>query len=176
MVIIGGGVIGCSVAYHLTKLGWRDVLLLERKDLTSGTTWHAAGLVVSGTFGSETMINLAMYTARSIRWNTGSRNGFVDRFQPDRSPGIGDQQGVARRASPRSCLFQNLWVRDRKYHLPSAEDVAALKTDDIIAGFYAPEDGRANPVDATMSLAKGARMGGAQILEEIKVTGILKKQ
>ncbi len=59
VVIIGGGVIGCSVAYHLTKLGWRDVVLLERNKLTSGTTWHAAGLVVTGTFSSELTVNMA---------------------------------------------------------------------------------------------------------------------
>ena len=61
VVIIGGGVIGCSLAYHLTKLGWRDVVLLERSQLTCGTTWHAAGLIVSG-FSSETEINIAKYT------------------------------------------------------------------------------------------------------------------
>ena len=59
VVIIGGGVIGCSTAYHLAKLGWRDVVILERKQLTSGTTWHAAGLVVCGGFATETMLELA---------------------------------------------------------------------------------------------------------------------
>jgi glycine/D-amino acid oxidase-like deaminating enzyme len=62
VVIIGGGVIGCSIAYHLTKLGWKDVVLLERAQLTAGTTWHAAGLVEAGGFFSETDINLAVYT------------------------------------------------------------------------------------------------------------------
>ena len=62
VVIIGGGVIGCSVAYHLTKLGWRDVVLLERAQLTAGTTWHAAGLVVTGTFATETSINMSKYS------------------------------------------------------------------------------------------------------------------
>ena len=62
VVIIGGGVIGCSTAYHLTKLGWKDVVLLERKQLTSGTTWHAAGLVVCGGFATDTMLYMAHYT------------------------------------------------------------------------------------------------------------------
>ena len=62
VVIVGGGIIGCSVAYHLTKLGWRDVVLLERTQLTAGTTWHAAGLVSSGGFSTETTINMAKYT------------------------------------------------------------------------------------------------------------------
>ena len=79
VVIIGGGVIGCSVAYHLTKLGWRDVLLLERSNLTAGTTWHAAGLVVSGGFGTETTINMAKYTRelyQRLGEETGQDTGF----------------------------------------------------------------------------------------------------
>ena len=62
VVIVGGGVIGCSVAYHLTKLGWTDVVLLERKQLTAGTTWHAAGLVEAGGFHTETILEMAKYT------------------------------------------------------------------------------------------------------------------
>ena len=62
VVIIGGGVIGCSTAYHLAKLGWKDVVILERKQLTSGTTWHAAGLVVCGGFATETLLTMAHYT------------------------------------------------------------------------------------------------------------------
>jgi glycine/D-amino acid oxidase-like deaminating enzyme len=79
VVIIGGGVIGCSVAYHLIKLGWRDVVLLERKDLTSGTTWHAAGLVVSGTIGSAVMSDMSKYTRElfhRLGEETGQDTGF----------------------------------------------------------------------------------------------------
>jgi glycine/D-amino acid oxidase-like deaminating enzyme len=79
VVTIGGGVIGCSVAYHLTKLGWRDVVLLERKELTSGTTWHAAGLVVSGTFTSAVMSDMSKYTRelyQSLEEETGQDTGF----------------------------------------------------------------------------------------------------
>jgi 4-methylaminobutanoate oxidase (formaldehyde-forming) len=79
VVIIGGGVIGCSVAYHLTKLGWRDVVLLERAQLTAGTTWHAAGLVVTGTFATETTINMAKYSRdlyTRLEEETGQDTGF----------------------------------------------------------------------------------------------------
>ncbi|MCP4629950.1 MAG: FAD-binding oxidoreductase, partial [bacterium] len=79
VVIIGGGVIGCSVAYHLTKLGWRDVVLLERKDLTCGTTWHAAGLVESGTFSSPVKSDMAKYTQdlfQSLEEETGQDTGY----------------------------------------------------------------------------------------------------
>ena len=79
VVIIGGGVIGCSTAYHLAKLGWTDVVILERKQLTSGTTWHAAGLVVCGGFYTETMLELAHYTRelyRNLEKETGVSTGF----------------------------------------------------------------------------------------------------
>ncbi|MCK5646490.1 MAG: FAD-binding oxidoreductase, partial [Anaerolineales bacterium] len=79
VVIIGGGVIGCSVAYHLTKLGWRDVLLLERSQLTAGTTWHAAGLVEAGGFFDETTVGMAKYTRelyQTLEDETGQSTGY----------------------------------------------------------------------------------------------------
>jgi glycine cleavage system aminomethyltransferase T/glycine/D-amino acid oxidase-like deaminating enzyme len=174
VVIIGGGVIGCSVAYHLTKLGWQDVLLLERSKLTSGTTWHAAGLVVSGGFGTETTINMAKYT-RELYTRLGEETGQDTGFRPigylevasnpERLEGLRRQADFARgygidvqQISPAE--VKKLWP--------------LLKTDDLLAGFFNPLDGRANPVDTTMALAKGAKMGGAHILEDTKVTGILK--
>jgi hypothetical protein len=81
VVVIGGGVIGCSVAYHLTKLGWRDVVLLERKDLTCGTTWHAAGLIVSGTFTSAVMSDMSKYT-RELFQRLGEETGQDAGFDP----------------------------------------------------------------------------------------------
>ena len=80
VVIVGGGVIGCSVAYHLTKLGWRDVVLLERTQLTAGTTWHAAGLIVSG-FSTETTIHMAKYT-RDLYERLGEETGQDTGFKP----------------------------------------------------------------------------------------------
>jgi glycine cleavage system aminomethyltransferase T/glycine/D-amino acid oxidase-like deaminating enzyme len=173
VVIIGGGVIGCSVAYHLTKLGWQDVLLLEKSQLTAGTTWHAAGLVVSGGFGTETTINMAKYT-RELYQRLGEETGQDTGFKaigylevasnPERVEGLRRQADFARgygidvaQISPAE--VKKLWP--------------LLNTDDLLAGFFNPLDGRANPVDTTISLAKGARMGGAQILEDVRVTGIL---
>lgn len=175
VVIIGGGVIGCSVAYHLTKLGWRDIVLLEKSELTSGTTWHAAGLVVSGTFSSETMINMAMYT-RDLYEKLETETGLSTGFEPvgylelatDREwlEGLRRVAGYARtfghtveEISPAE--VQRMWP--------------LFETDDVIAGFYCPHDGRTNPVDTTMSLAKGARMGGARIIEGTIVTGVLQR-
>lgn len=172
VVIIGGGVIGCSVAYHLTKLGWRDAVLLEKSRLTSGTTWHAAGLVVSGTFASETMINMAKYT-RDLYERLEAETGLSTGFEP---------VGYLELATDREWLegLRRVAGYARTYgHTVEEISPAEVKklwplfeTDDIIAGFYCPDDGRTNPVDTTMSLAKGARMGGASILEGIQVTGI----
>ncbi|MFC1878277.1 FAD-dependent oxidoreductase [Chloroflexota bacterium] len=176
VVIIGGGVIGCSVAYHLTKLGWRDVVLLEQKELTCGTTWHAAGLVVSGTFSSETMINMAMSTRDLYDGILEAETGLSTGFSPighlelatDRE-WLEGLRRVAAYARTYGCVVEEISPSEVKKMWPQ------FKTDDILAGFLSPEDGRVNPVDATMALAKGARMGGARILEGIKVIGIQQK-
>lgn len=175
VVIIGGGVIGCSVAYHLTKLGWRDVVLLERKDLTSGTTWHAAGLVESATFTSLVKSDMSKYTRelyQRLGEETGQDTGFrrigymelasseewVEGFR--RAADFGRYNGhVIEELSPSE--IEKMWP--------------LLKTDDLLAGFFCPDDARVNPVDATMALAKGARMGGALIFEDTKVTAINQK-
>jgi glycine cleavage system aminomethyltransferase T/glycine/D-amino acid oxidase-like deaminating enzyme len=175
VVIIGGGVIGCSVAYHLTKLGWRDVVLLERKDLTCGTTWHAAGLVETGTFTSLVKSDMSKYTQdlfQTLGEETGQdtafrRVGYLELASSEewveglrRAADFGRYQGnVIEELSPSE--IKRLWP--------------LLKTDDLLAGFFCPDDARVNPVDATMALAKGARMGGALVFEDTKVTAINQK-
>jgi glycine cleavage system aminomethyltransferase T/glycine/D-amino acid oxidase-like deaminating enzyme len=171
VVIIGGGVIGCSVAYHLTKLGWRDVMLLERTQLTAGTTWHAAGLIVSG-FSTETDMHMAKYTRdlyERLVEETGQDTGFK---------AVGYMQIASNAERLYSLRRRADYCRG---HGVSTEEISAAEvkrmwplfhTDDILAGFYTAEDGRVNPVDVTMALAKGAKLGGARILEETKVTGI----
>ncbi len=175
VVVIGGGVIGCSVAYHLTKLGWRDVVLLERSQLTAGTTWHAAGLIVTG-FSSETTIGIAKYT-RDLYARLGEETGQDTGFKPVGYIQIAsnpDRVNVLRRRADYS-----------RMHGVITEEISAAEvkkmwplfdTSDILAGFYTAEDGRCNPIDTTMALAKGARMGGARILEESKVIGIRKER
>jgi heterotetrameric sarcosine oxidase gamma subunit len=174
VVVIGGGVIGCSVAYHLTKLGWRDVVLLERTQLTAGTTWHAAGLIVSG-FSTETTIHMAKYTRdlyERLGKETGQDTGFkpIGYLQPATNPNRLDS--LRRRAA----FARGYGVCTEE--IPAAEVKKMwplFETDDIIAGFYTADDGRVNPIDTTMALAKGAKMGGARVFEETKVTGIKKK-
>ena len=172
VVIIGGGIAGCSVAYHLTKLGWRDVVLLERTQLTAGTTWHAAGLVVTGTFATETSINMSKYSRdlyARLEKETGQDTGFrpVGYLQIASNP---ERMDKLRRVTD----FVRGFGIDVEEISPSevAKMWPLFDTSDVLAGFYTPDDGRANPVDVTMALAKGARMGGARILEGVRVTGI----
>ncbi|MCK4740885.1 MAG: FAD-dependent oxidoreductase [Anaerolineales bacterium] len=174
VVIVGGGVIGCSVAYHLTKLGWRDVVLLERTQLTAGTTWHAAGLIVSG-FSTETTIHMAKYTRdlyERLGEETGQDTGFkpIGYLQPATNPNRLDS--LRRRAT----FARGYGVCTEEISAAEVKKMWPLfETDDILAGFYTADDGRVNPIDTTMALAKGAKMGGARVFEETKVTGIKKK-
>ncbi|MEJ2557240.1 MAG: FAD-dependent oxidoreductase [Anaerolineae bacterium] len=172
VVIIGGGVIGCSVAYHLTKLGWTDVMLLERKQLTAGTTWHAAGLVEAGGFYNETILEMAKYTLelyRNLEEETGQSTGFKAVGYLEIACTPSRLEGLRRIADFNRVFDVNV------EEIPPSEIKKMwplMETDDILAGFYTAGDGRVNPIDTTMALAKGARLGGARIIEETKVTGI----
>ncbi len=172
VVIIGGGIIGCSIAYHLAKLGWKDVILLERKQLTAGTTWHAAGLIATAGFSSETSINMAKYT-RDLYINLEKETGQATGFKP-----IGLLQVVTNKESLEDRRRNQDYANS--YGIEIVELTPAeikkiwplLDTDDLVAGFLNPGDGRINPIDVTMALAKGARQGGIRILEDTAVTGI----
>jgi heterotetrameric sarcosine oxidase gamma subunit len=171
VVVIGGGIIGSSVAYHLTKLGWTDVVMLERSKLTSGTTWHAAGLIVSGGMTTETSAWMAKYTRElyeRLEDETEQSTGFrpVGYIQTATNPNRIDK--LRREAD----FLRGVGIERVEI---SAADVREMwpmyDTSDIIAGFYTAEEGRADPVDCAMSLAKGARMGGARIIQDTSVTG-----
>lgn len=174
VVIIGGGIIGCSVAYHLTKLGWNDVVLLEQGQLSGGTTWHAAGLV--GQLRSHAnMTSLIKYSTKlysELESETGLATGWkncgslsVARTQDrmavlKRTAASARAQGVAIEViSPRQA--QDLWP--------------VMAIDDLVGAVWLPGDGKANPTDLTQSLAKGARSRGARVLERARVTGISTK-
>ncbi|MGB3714501.1 MAG: FAD-binding oxidoreductase, partial [Candidatus Promineifilaceae bacterium] len=171
VVIIGGGIIGCSVAYHLTKLGWRDVVLLEATQLTAGTTWHAAGIVVSG-FSNETDINIAKYT-RDLYEKLGEETGQDTGFKATGYLQIASSPERVHSLRRRVDFSRAYGVITEEISPTEVKNMWPLfYTDDVIAGFYTADDGRTNPVDTTMSLAIGARMGGARILEETRVAGI----
>src|SRR6204780_4744915 len=171
VVIVGGGVIGCSVAYHLGKLGISDVVLLERKQLTSGTTWHAAGLV-GQLRQSINMTQLARYTAelyRGLEAETGQATGYRQcgsislATTPARMEELSRNASMAKGFGLPVHVIGNDEIRDL-YPLVNLEDV--------IGGIHIPSDGYANAVDITQALAKGARARGALIFQDLKVTAI----
>ena len=175
VVIIGGGVIGCSTAYHLAKLGWKDVVILERKQLTSGTTWHAAGLVVCGGFATETMLELAHYT-RELYRNLEKETGISTGFKPVGYIQAASSASRLRMLRKNAAFARSMGIEVQEISPTEFKDLWPLADPSgISAGFYFPDDGRANPVDATMSLAKGARDMGVRIFEGVEVGSIQKR-
>src|SRR5690349_21393163 len=173
VVVIGGGVIGTSIAYHLGHLGWTDTVLVERDQLTSGTTWHAAGLMVTFGSTSQTSTELRTYT-RDLYSRLEAETGVATGFKP---------VGFIEVAVDRDRLEEYRRVSSfNRLHGVDVQEISAgevgemfplARTDDILAGFYVADDGRVNPVDVTMSLAKGARMRGVKIIEGVAATGVL---
>ena len=171
VVIVGGGVIGASIAYHLTRIGWQDVVLLERKQLTSGTTWHAAGLV-GQLRPSINMTQLAKYTGelyRGLEAETGQATGYRQCGSVSMATNAERFEELKRSASMAK-------VFDLPVHVVSPEEIKALapivEVGDLVGGIHIPSDGYANAVDITQALAKGARAAGARIVENCKVTQI----
>jgi 4-methylaminobutanoate oxidase (formaldehyde-forming) len=174
VVVIGGGVIGCSVAYHLTKIGWKDVVLLERKQLTCGTTWHAAGLVASGMTTSTTFLHMTRYT-RDLYENLEDETGQATGFNPVGYMEVASNTAVLEELRRGTAFLRSQGVDVQNISPTEIKDLWPIaKTDDLLGGIYIPDEGKTNPIDTTIALAKGAKIGGAQIFEETKVTGIKK--
>ena len=174
VVVIGGGVAGCSVAYHLAKFGWKDTILLERDLLTSGTTWHAAGLV--GQLGSTSTItklrkyslNLYKELEKKTELSTGlKQNGAITVASSKER-----LQELLRQATSAQLFDVNVEVLNKQ---KVKELYPVINHQDIIGGVFMPEDGQADPIGVTNVLAKGAKMEGVKIFEKTAVTKILIK-
>ncbi len=175
VVIVGGGVIGCSVAYHLTKLGWSDVLLLERKQLTCGTTWHAAGLI-GQLRATRNMTQLAKYSAE-LYTTLESETEVATGFKQNGSISLAlsdDRLEELKRGASMARTFglevEVLTPQDCKEAYP------LINVEGVTGGVFLPKDGQADPANIALALAKGARNGGARILEGVKVTAIRQKE
>lgn len=168
-VVVGGGVIGTSIAYHLALLGASEVVLLERKQLTSGTTWHAAGEVVSGG-ATEDALWMARYSAElyaRLEEETGLSTGFRQCGYLQLATTPRADEGLRRETA----YMRSLGIAKEMLSAREVADLVPLiRTDDVIHGFWTPDEGRANPVDVTMSLAKGARQRGVRVFEDTEVT------
>lgn len=171
VIIIGGGIVGCSTAYHLSKLGWKDIILLERKELASGTTWAAAGLVTQLRQNRQ-MSNLVKYATElyaNLETETGLATGYIT------TGAIAVCQTKARRFEwlRLAAMARTYGIDVHEISLKEAADmVPGMDTAGLIAAFYIPQDGQTNPEDTTQSLAKGARLGGVDIFQNTEVTGI----
>ena len=173
VVVIGGGIIGASIAYHLTKRGVSDVLLLEQGQITGGTTWHAAGLV-SQLKSTHSLTKLATYSTRlfeELEDETGQATGY-------RAPGSISVASDSERWEEMLrgvSMASTVGVEIREMGMDELRERAPLlRTDDLIGALYIPKDGQTSPVDTTMALIKGARNGGAKVVEGVAVARLLK--
>jgi 4-methylaminobutanoate oxidase (formaldehyde-forming) len=171
VVVIGGGIMGCSTAYHLTQLGWRDVVLLERGSLSCGTTWHAAGLV--GQLRSyANMTRLIRYSTdlyESLEAETGQATGW--RRCGSMTVARTDERLIQLKRT--ASMARAFGVEAELISVAEAgRRWPPMRTDDLKGAVWLPGDGKANPADVVRALAKGAQGGGTQIFENVKVTAI----
>jgi glycine/D-amino acid oxidase-like deaminating enzyme len=171
VVVVGGGVIGCSVAYHLTRLGVSDVLLLEQGRLSGGTTWHAAGLV-GPLRATEAGTRLVQYSAElyaTLEAETGLATGY-------RNVGGVIVARTEDRLTQLRRTASNAVAYDLACELVSPSRAQELwppmQVDDLLGALWLPGDGKVNPADLTQSLARGARQRGARVAEGVRVTGV----
>ena len=172
VVVIGGGVAGTSCAYHLAKFGWKDTILLERDQLTSGTTWHAAGLV--GQLGaSQTITKLRKYSLdlyNELEKTTGLSTGLKQNGAITVASTKDRMQELLRQATTAQLSNVEVQILDKK---KTKELYPVIEDSDIEGSVFMPKDGQADPVGVTNVLARAARMEGVKIFEKTPVKKIL---
>src|ERR1700755_2565686 len=167
-VIIGGGIVGCSTAYHLAGLGWKDILLLERGKLTSGSTWHAAGLVgqLRTSAGITQLLGYSVSLYDGLEQETGLATGWKRNGGLRLACNRERWTEVKRQATTAHSFGLEMQLLSPR----EAQDLWPLmQVDDVVGAAFLPTDGQANPSDITQALAKGARMAGVSICEDTEV-------
>ena len=171
-VVVGGGVIGCSTAYHLARLGWQDVVVVERKQISCGTTWHAAGLITT-LRDTEAQTKLARYSLKlyqDLEAETGQATGFVQCGSVQLAMDADKAEEMRRGCA----MARSFGVENHEITPTQVRELFPLAyVDDLVAGFYFPNDGRVNPADVAQALAKGARQRGVKIIEHCAMTGLI---
>lgn len=171
-VIIGGGIIGCSTAYHMGKLGWTDTILLEKNKLTSGTTFHAAGLVgqLRTSANITQLLGYSVELYKRLEAETGLQTGWKMNGGLRLACNAERWTEVKRQATTAKSFGLEMHLLTPK----EAQDLWPLMTiEDLVGAAYLPTDGQANPSDITQSLARGARMAGVKIFEDTPVTRVI---
>ena len=174
VVVIGGGIAGCSVAYHLTEFGWNDIVLLERDQLTSGTTWHAAGLL--GQVGASATItklrNYSLNLYKKLQEETGIETGLKQNGSLTVATDTERLEELKRQAT----FAQRFNIQVDEVNIDKIKELYPLiNTKDIVGGIYIPKDGQADPIGITNVLAKAAKKNGAKLFENCPVKKILTK-
>ena len=174
VVVIGGGVAGCSTAYHLAKYGWKDTVLLERDVLTSGTTWHAAGLI--GQLGSSATItklrNYSLNLYKRLEEETGLSTGLKQNGSLTVATTLDRLEELKRQLT----FAQRFDIEARQVSNEEIKEIYPLiNTEDLVGGVFIEKDGQADPVGVANVMAKAARQNGAKIIEKCPVKKILTK-
>ena len=173
-VIIGGGISGCSVAYHLAKLGWKDVVLLERKKLTSGTTWHAAGLI--GQLGASATLTKIRNHSLNLYKELENETELSSGLKQNGSLTVATTKGRLDELKRQVTTAQLFNVDAFEVSIEKIKEIYPLiNVEDVIGGIFIPDDGQADPVGVTNVLAKAAKQNGAKIIEKCFVKKILIK-
>ena len=175
VVVIGGGVAGCSTAYHLAKFGWKDTILLERDQLTSGTTWHAAGLVSQ--LGPSAAITKIRKYSLELYKNLEKEIDFASGLKLNGALSIATTKGRWQELLRQATTAQLYDVNVEVLNIDQIKKIyPIINEQNILGGIFMPGDGQADPVGVTNLLAKAARNEGVNIFEKSPVEKIIKKK